>query len=565
MPDTAQDSGPQPSPAIADLAPPEDKSVSGLVSSLTGLARNKAAEDTRISNESDSAQAKDKAQRDHAFQMEGVAASEIPKPWNAAEEHKKFESNPIDAFGSAGGLFAVVASAFTRAPAENAINGLAGAINSIKDGNEKAYEHAYDAFKTNVKLADQRFKTQHELYSDALSLGSADAAASAAKLHNAAVRFGDSQMLMLAEHGMIKEIYELQEARAKANEQMVKAADSTTLHTVQQAAIDAIKKNPPSTGDPVQDKMTLAAQVQRVFDGGGKYGSAEQEAVGRYVQTHMNDNPQQFADGLAEIHQQFSAKAPNIEGYQNAKTTWQEQHPGETLPADEDAKLLQQFGLTSTRGTGGGTGTSSQAIKAAAIKEIQAKHEKDGKPVSIAEAEKEYNQTRQVATAHDVHQDDAQYQKAERMEHTLDQMDELLTKHKFMTGIGGTLTRPVEAVSNFLGSNETDRKQFQRFATELKEWGQSVINDRTGRPLSSEAKDAAVIFAGLNPGDTSANTVRAIVELRPVIRTIKEQIKARGQGRGPVSGGAESTPQSTTPEAPKGKSKWESAPLAEGQ
>jgi len=75
----------------------------------------------------------------------------------------------------------MVASAFTKAPMENAINGMAGAINSIKEGNEKGYERAYDAFKTNVKLADQRFKTQHELYSDALSLGSADQVASDAK------------------------------------------------------------------------------------------------------------------------------------------------------------------------------------------------------------------------------------------------------------------------------------------------------------------------------------------------------------------------------------------------
>jgi len=137
------------------------------------------------------------------------------------------------------------------------------------------------------------------------------------------------------------------------------------------------------------------------------------------------------------------------------------------------------------------------------------------------------------------------------METAMDEMDQLLLKHKAITGIGGTLTRPAEAISNILGSNETDRKQFQRVATELKEWGQSVVNDRTGRPLSSEAKDASVIFAGLNPGDTGANTVRAIVELRPVIKRIKEQIKARGQGKGPVSGGEESAPARA--EEPKGK------------
>lgn len=104
---------------------------------------------------------------------------------------------------------------------QSAIEGMAGAITSIQNGNEKAYERAYNSFKTNVKLAEQQFKTQHELYEDALQLGAADAAASSAKFHNAATRFGDQQMLTLAEHGMIKEIYELQAARAKANDQMI--------------------------------------------------------------------------------------------------------------------------------------------------------------------------------------------------------------------------------------------------------------------------------------------------------------------------------------------------------
>jgi hypothetical protein len=540
MPDQASvDAWRSGTPAIADLAPPaEDKSVSGLVSSLTNLQRQKVKTDTKLSAESDDQQNRDRAVRNHAFQLEGVAASEIPRPWDAEKEHKKWETNPIDGFGSAGGLFAMVASAFTKAPMENAINGLAGAINSTKEANEKGYERAYDAFKTNVALAEQRFKTQHELYSDALSLGTADAAASAAKFHNAAVRFGDSQMLLLAEHGMIKEIYELQASRATANEQMIKAADAIDLHTVQKAAVNAIKMNPPNTGDPVQDKLMLAAQVQRVYDSNGKYGAAEQEAVGAFMQKNMNKSPQEIADGLADIHQQFSAKAPNIYGYQQARQSEMDANGGVIDPV-KDAQLMQMFGLTATRGGAGGSGSSqsSQARKTRAIEEIVEKHKAEGKPISIAEAEREYNKTVQIPSAHDVHQDDAQYQKAERMETAMDEMDGLLLKHKAITGIGGTLTRPVEAIGNLLGSNETDRKQFQRIATELKEWGQSVVNDRTGRPLSSEAKDAAVIFAGLNPGDTSANTIRAITELRPVIKKIKEQIKARGQGRGPVSGG----------------------------
>ncbi len=541
MPKVQTQDMPSSSPAIADLAPAaEDKSVSGLVSSLTNLQRQKVQTDTKLSNQFDADAAHDQEYRDRAFAAEGVAASEIPRPWDANKEHKKWESDPIEGFGSAGGLFAMVASAFTKAPMENAINGLAGAINSIKEGNEAGYQRAYDAFKTNVKLADQRFKTQHELYNDALSLGTADMAASQAKFRNAATKFGDQQMLMLAEHGMIKEIYELQTARAQSNEQMMKASDAIDLHTVQKAAINAIKANPPQTGDPVQDKIQLAAQVQRVYDGGGKYGSAEQEAVGRYVQANINKNPQEFAEGLAKIHQQFSIKAPNIEGYQAAKQVWQDQHPGENLPADEDAKLLQQFGLTYKPGIiGGGAGgslTNERVInKDAEEHKVQMhKEHPDWSEEQLTKDRDRYVKDRKIATTAPTGTVlDTIRGKTDRitnMEHTIDQVEGLLKKHNALTGLGGKITRPAEVVGNIFGSNETDRKQFERFVNELQEWAPNALNDRNGRPLSSEASKIQTIIAGLNLGDTTANTARAYAELRPLLKTIKEQLQARGAG-----------------------------------
>jgi hypothetical protein len=551
-----------PSSSIADLAPPaQDSSMSGLVSSLTSLQRKKVGEDTRMSAEFDEQQARDRAVRNHAFQQEGVAAAEMPKNWDAEKQHKKWETNPIEGFGSMGGLFAMVASAFTHAPMENAINGMAGAINSIKEGNEAGYQRDFDAFKTNVQLADQRFRTQHELYTDALSLGQADAVASDAKFRHAAVKFGDQQMLMLAEHGMVKEIYELQASRAAAHEAMMKSADAIDLHTVQKAAVDAIKKNPPQTGDPVADKLQLAAQIQRIYDGQGKYGTAEQEAVGAFMQKNMNKSPQEIADGLAEIHQSFSAKAPNIQGYQEARQAEMDANGGKITP-ERDAALLQTFGLSATRGGGGASGGNPALHPEKFEIDRRTKQYTDENVAKGMSPEKAHTEafdraSKEVASAGKVPsgnakmQLDAQYQKAERMESAMDEMEGLLAKHKFITGVGGTLSRPVEAISNVLGSNETDRKQFQRIATELKEWGQAVVNDRTGRPLSSEAKDASVIFAGLNPGDTGPNTIRAIVELRPVIKRIKQQLKDRGEGRGPVSGGEASPPPAKTETAPK--------------
>lgn len=93
MPDVQpQDtSKPQNSPAIADLAPPgQDTSVSGLVSSLTALDRQKLKTDTDLSNQFNAQSAKDKAIRDEAFRAEGAAAADIPRPWDADKEHRKY-------------------------------------------------------------------------------------------------------------------------------------------------------------------------------------------------------------------------------------------------------------------------------------------------------------------------------------------------------------------------------------------------------------------------------------------------------------------------------------------
>jgi hypothetical protein len=534
----------------SDQTQPDIGSLVGgsTISDLVKVQKQKTAADIAITSEADKRLALDQARVDKAFAAEGVSAAEQLKPWDADKEHKRFEEDPIQGFGSVGGLFAMVASAFTKAPMENAINGMAGAINSIKAGDEAAYERAHQSWQENTKLALERFKTQHELYSDALGLMDHDQAAATAKLHNAAIRFGDSKTLILAEHGLFKELFELQASRASAAEQMQKASDNITESTFKKAAVNAVKLNPPNTGNPTQDKMMLAAQIHQIYAGGKEVGTPVQEAVGQYVQTHDMKDPK-FVDGLQEIYEKFTPKAVNIEGYRSWLATYVNTHDGKYPSAEEDAKMQQQFGLAGTRagaGAGAGGSQSSQARKTRAIQEIQDKHAADGKPISMAEAEREYNKTVQIPSAHDVHQDTAQYQKAERMESAMDEMDELLLKHKLITGLGGTVTRPFEVVGNILGSNETDRKQFQRIATELKEWGQSVVNDRSGRPLSSEAKDAAVIFAGLNPGDTSANTMRAIAELRPVIKKIKEQLKARSEGGGPGSGEA-----STTTEEPK--------------
>ena len=558
MADTAT-MDPPPS-SIADLAGGDDKSMTGLVSSLANIDRQKLKTDTGIIAQSDAQQAKDKAQRDQAFAAEGVAASEIPKPWDADKEHKKWETNPIEGFGSMGGLFAMVASAFTKAPMENAINGMAGAINAIKDGNEANYQRAYDAFKTNVKLADQRFKTQHELYTDALGLSSVDMAASDAKLRNAAVKFGDQHVLMLADHGMVKEIYELQAARANAHEEMMKAAEATDLHAIRKAAVDSLKKAPPSTGDPVQDKMMLAAQIQRIYDGGGKYGSAEQEAVGRFMQTNMQKSPQEIVDGLAKIHEQFVAKAPNIEGYRQAVAQEEESNGDQPLNPERLAQLQQMFGLT-PRPTGTGPGSVTNMGKEQALA-VEEEMKKDPKLSRVEAIEK----VKRAASSPSGNRLDDLSSKIDQTDNIIrgsEKQLEFLHTFKGGAGLMGKIMRGEEIASNIVGAGtQSERVEFRRRVHELQEMVPQIITDRNGRPLKSAQDKVDDFVAGLNAGDTGPNTIRAYEELIAEMQKRQADYRARRSGGfspDAASSGAGS-PSAPAPEKSGKRPLWESAP-----
>src|ERR1700744_687291 len=157
------------SPDIASLTGGMTLYDSSTIAELTKLKKQQLGEETKVIDNSNRTIDADQARMERAFKAEGIEPEAL-KPWNANKEHEKFETDPIQGIGSVGGLFAVIAAAFTKAPATNAIEGMAGAINAIKDGNEDAYNRAYESYKQNTKLALDRQKIQHEQYQDAASL-----------------------------------------------------------------------------------------------------------------------------------------------------------------------------------------------------------------------------------------------------------------------------------------------------------------------------------------------------------------------------------------------------------
>ena len=491
------------------MAGTDDKSA---ISDLVGIQKAHIGEDFAITRKADAQLSHDQARVERAYAAEGIGHDEL-KPWDADKEHKKWETNPIEGFGSMGGLFAMVASAFTKAPMENAINGMAGAINSIKEGNEAAYTRAHESWKENTKLALDRWKTQHELYQDALGLLDHNAAVANAKLHNAAVRFGDSQTLMLAEHGMVKELFELQEARAKAAEQMQTSLDTITEKKLRDQAFQAGLKDLPQTGN-------------------GPLDAAHKLAL--FTRTHglQKETPQQALMG------QFFLE-----------------HPQAT--AEEAATFADKHGIIRQYGGIGGANSALIPGRADQVMINKRKERLMQEDPSLSEDEAYTIAKRDIKVESTVPSGN----RIDDLRSKIDQTDNIISGsqknldflHQFKGGAGlmGKIMRGEEIASNIAGAGtQSERVEFRRRVHELQEMVPRIITDSNGRPLKTAQDKVDDFVAGLNAGDTGPNTIRAYEELIAEMRKRQKDYRGRIEGGydpgSKSSGASEGTTQQDT-------------------
>lgn len=135
------------------------------------------------------------------------------KPWDAEKELNARQTNPIQAFGSLGSIFAAAASLFTHTPAVNAINGMAAAVNAVKANDEDKYKKASAAWKENYQLALERHRAQHEDYEDAMSMADHDINGAKAKLLADSAKYDDAMLRSHLEMGDLEKISQIQNAR----------------------------------------------------------------------------------------------------------------------------------------------------------------------------------------------------------------------------------------------------------------------------------------------------------------------------------------------------------------
>lgn len=534
LPDEPALSGP-----AASWAPGE--SVSGMpsgdggrkevTSKLADVQREKVAASDKVYGEIDAAQSRLMPRIEQLSKDAGVEAEKM-KPWDADAESAKRRTDPIVAFGSLASVAGILASAFTHAPMENALNASAAALQAIKAGDDQSYNRAAKAWEDNQKMYMDRHKIQHDAYQDAVSLLNVNMQAANTKLHVLAARFGDKQVQTLLEAGMSKEVEEVIAARNKnamaMSDNMPKMLENNRIMS-RYLALGGDPKNPQTEAsqkawETLRQEQVDFAQAERAF-------TPEQQAFLKF----KKEKPNATAEETADYIQRLRTRAKELTPEQTALNTFMEQNPDAT--ADDIKKFVTEMKAAGRGGAGAGGNQNLTIERQVAAEAARLKKEKmdAGMPEgqAVKESMEEASKLRRAAAApsgNKLDQMKSLYDRAGMMSDTIDKADALLAKHKGLTGLGGTVTRPMEAVSNVFGSNETDRAQFRRYVSELQEWGSRVLNESAGRPLSAEVSKLAAILPGLSMRDTTANTVRAYRELKPLIATIQAQLKKRMDG-----------------------------------
>jgi hypothetical protein len=493
---------------------PPSVDAKGITKKAGEVTREKIAEEGAVGERTARQMRSDEA-RVHAG-YEGIEPLDV-KPWNADQERQKRTTSPIDAFGSFGSAFAMIASAFTHQPLINGLNGAAAAMNAIHARDDKAYDSAFDAWKENTKLAIKRHEMERESFQDAIKLMDTDQAAGTVELQNVARKYGDKMALAMIDGGYIKELVDLQNSRAGAARGLISVLP-------QLESMDRDKRilslDPDwNSNDPA--RMNLA--IQRLKS--GKL-SPEQDAYDAFVR----ENPNAKAEDRSKFIQtlkQYGMRSPQSLALHQFIDEFTDRE-GRPPNADEIAGFMAKISRT-----GAGAGTMAGAERMAVDKELDQIRKKTGREPNAAETEEAIKKVKQSATALTGNKQDEIRTRIDMFDNSntaIDRSLDVLNRYVGAAGIAGRATRIVERVSDILGSNKTDREQFMRDIQYLKLNAPRLLTSSTGRPLSSEAGRIDDIIGGLSLGDTTANTIRSLEEIQRLYKKMQQDAKARLEG-----------------------------------
>ena len=189
--------------------PPTAKAATGtlgygpgqLVSTVEQAVRQKEADQGPIVKGMMDQAAKDKAQ------VEKATANY--KPYVPTPAPATPQTDPMQAFGSAAGLFAMIASTLSHTPAVAAMNSMAGAINAAKANDWETYKANYDKWKDETQAAVEAHRMQAEDMKVAMEAMQTNLATGAALMKVVAAKSDDRILAAQVEQGAWEKVQQL--------------------------------------------------------------------------------------------------------------------------------------------------------------------------------------------------------------------------------------------------------------------------------------------------------------------------------------------------------------------
>lgn len=536
------------------VRPPSD--MAPVQKQLADIQRARAATNAANADEVTRRLDQDRARMEAAYKVSAAMPPELQQGWDAKSKMAEHYTDPVTAFGSVGSVFAMLASSFAGLPMEAGLNAGAAAINAIHAGDAKAYEKEYEGWKSNVDLAIKRHDIQRQAYNDATNLMNSNLNAGRTKMELAATRFGDQKAQALLDAGMDKELFELFDSRNKAALATQSQWDKVQL---EHEKVQDLRNDPRyQSADPAQKSAAVAEWTQRWSPTGAQKMRYDAEAD--YMAARKRENPDWTPSDMLQWKKEF-ATAEEGEGetggmkantpekaFVAAKVKEIQDREGRDPTPEERLAFKREWTDSQTKKS-----ASSGAQKATAIQEIFDNAAASGKPITMAEATKQYGLTTATPSGNRLDDIDKQIGMYDNGKKAIDSTLAMIDKHVGSVGAAGYATRVGERVGNIFGSNETDRSQIAHDIKYLQTIAPRLLQDASSRGLKAEADKINSLIAGLNLGDTTANTKRALTEVRDLWDKMQGDNLARRRGTPNLPGADGTTPSGGSGGSPASK------------
>ena len=513
---------------------------SDLYGGLAGMKERELAGKDRMRGQIATRLEADRARATKALEATAIGPDEL-QPWDADKQAQKYSTSPVAAFGSLGSVFAMVASAFTDRPMENALNAGAAALTALKANDDESFKRAFEGWKVNTDLAVKRHNIQQQDYQNAITLMSTDMAAGRARLEMLAGKYGDEKALFLLRNGYDDDLMKMLEHRARAAKGLAEANQFITKDAIQR---NILETDPGfNSGDPEQ-KLEAFNRIYGVKE------PVEQQIMRKFIQ----QNPDATAEQMGKFRSDYFGYGQRpLGGDQQFIQKFWEDNPNAT--SQEFATAFAQFKSAQKAGGAGAnvnlTKDRQIAAEIAAQKQKMRDEGKSDEEIS-AWGDAEFRR-RQAATAapsgNRIDDLKARYDKAEASQTIMSKAEKILNSKLGAAGGAGYANRLAESAGNLLGTKSTEYTDFARYISELKVWAQTVLMDRSGRPLSAEAAEMNRIIGGMHILDTTANVKSNFKHLRELYNTLKTDLAERIKG----GGGPDAKP---APADPAAKPNW---------